>query len=859
MKKRVYEVAKELNITSKELMAKLDKLNIKYTSHMSTLEDDKIELLMKDKDEIVKKKKSSFKWVIGTPAASTAKKKKSPVVKKIVKTQNTDESNEKEVEKQEIKKESTNINDVNKKEDIVKKTEIKEIKKEEVKKQKSNIETKKEEASSKKITNKSNKINNSSEKKSNKKEVFKKSNNNFNKSNNIDKKSKKPDKDSRNKKFDKSKDSIEPINDAIKSRSKKKANKKKEKNNQKYEKNKSMELLKDKFSKKVKTKKKKKDEKSADISEFYDEENRLLLPEEIMVSKFAMMIDKKPAEVIMKLMANNIMANMNQNIDFETAELIALEYDIECKLLVATEEADKLSEKYLEQSSEDKLKERPPVVTVMGHVDHGKTSLLDAIRKTSVTDREQGGITQHIGASEATINNKRIVFLDTPGHEAFTTLRSRGAQVTDISILVVSADDGVMPQTIEAIDHSKAAGVPIIVAINKIDKPNANPTQVKSELAEHGVIIEEFGGDTICVEVSAKQGINIDSLLEMIILQADVMELKADYDRDANGTIIDAKIDRGRGTVATLLIQNGELKVGDSIVCGNTFGHVRAMYNHLGKRVKKAGPSTGVEITGINDIPSAGDKFFVVEDDKTARKIADKKALTLRNRKLKDTPAHVTLEDIFEKIQEGQLKELKILLKADVQGSIEALNSSLIKLSNDEVNVKIIHSAIGAISESDVLLASASDAVIIGFNVRPANNVKQIADREKVEIKLYRIIYEAINDVSDALKGMLDPEFKEEIIGSAEVRQLIKVPNVGVIAGCYVVSGKIQRSSQIRLIRDNIVIHEGKISSLKRFKDDVKEVATNYECGIGFENYNDLKENDIIEAFNMVEINKDGK
>ncbi len=632
-----------------------------------------------------------------------------------------------------------------------------------------------------------------------------------------------------------------------------KKNKKKKNIRPEYNKNASLE---DKFSKKQKGKKRRKEVKAVDNSQYYNAEGLLMVPELVTVGRFADMLGESAADVIMSLMAAGIMANLNQEIPFETVELIALEYEIECQLLIPVDEAEVIVEKYFEIAEDEERIVRPPVVTVMGHVDHGKTSLLDAIRETAVTVKEAGGITQHIGASEAVINGQRIVFLDTPGHEAFTTLRARGAQVTDIAVLVVAADDGVMPQTIEAIDHAKAAGVPIIVAINKIDKPGNNPDQVKKELSEHGILVEDWGGDVISVEVSALKNINIESLLEMIVLQSEVLELRANPEKTALGTIIDAKVDKGRGIVATLLVQDGTLEIGDSIVCGSAYGRVRAMYNHVGKRIKTAGPSTGVEITGLSEIPVAGDRFFVAEDDRVARKIAEKKSVSERSTSLKDTPQHVTLEDIFERIQAGKVKEIKIVLKADVQGSLEALKTSLLNVSTEEVTVNVIHSSVGTITESDVLLASASDAIIIGFNVRPSLIVEGLAIREGVELKTYRIIYEAINDVADALIGMLDPEFKEEVLGTIEVRQLIKVPNFGTIAGGYVMSGKITRSAEFRLIREGIVVHEGKISSLRRFKDDVKEVAKGYECGIGFENYNDMKENDIIEAFHMVEIKR---
>jgi translation initiation factor IF-2 len=481
--------------------------------------------------------------------------------------------------------------------------------------------------------------------------------------------------------------------------------------------------------------------------------------------------------------------------------------------------------------------------------------LLDAIRNTSVTTGEAGGITQHIGASEIFLKGEKIIFLDTPGHEAFTTLRARGAKVTDIAILVVAADDGVMPQTIEAIDHAKAAGVPIIVAINKIDKPNANPDKVKQELADRGVLIEAWGGDVIAVEVSAIKGMGIDTLLEMVLLVAEMLDLKANPKRPALGTILEAKVEKGRGPIATALIENGTLHIGDPIAAGTTFGRVRAMYNSHGKKIKVAGPASSVEITGLNDIPTAGDKFYATEEERQARAMAEKRYTELRVATLKKPP-HISLEDLFDQIKQGQIKDLNIIVKADAHGSVEALKTSLSKLENEEVRVSVIHANVGTITESDILLASASNAIVIGFNVRPNAVVTSIADREGVEIKTYRIIYEAIQDVEAALKGMLSPIFKEVVLGSISVRATFKVPNAGTIAGAYVTSGKVTRSSQIRLIRDGIVIHEGKLSSLKRFKDDVKEVAQGYECGVGIENYNDLKEGDEIEAFIIEEVKR---
>ena len=491
----------------------------------------------------------------------------------------------------------------------------------------------------------------------------------------------------------------------------------------------------------------------------------------------------------------------------------------------------------------------------MGHVDHGKTTLLDSIRKTKVTEGEAGGITQHIGAYQVTVNDKKITFLDTPGHAAFTTMRARGAQITDITILVVAADDGVMPQTIEAINHAKAAEVPIIVAVNKMDKPGANPDRVMQELTEHGLVPEDWGGDTIFVQMSAKKGEGIDTLLEMILLVGEVEEYKANPNRRANGTVIEAQLDKGRGPVATLLVQNGTLRVGDPIVVGPTFGRVRAMVNDLGRRVKEAGPSTPVEITGLNEVPQAGDLFIVFEDEKTARHVGETRAsrqlASQRNEKTR-----VTLDNLFEQMKQGEMKELNIILKADVQGSAEALGASLQKIEVEGARVKIIHSGAGAITESDIILATASNAIVIGFNVRPDANAKRAAESENVDVRLHRIIYKAIEEIEAAMKGMLDPEFEEKIIGQAEVRTTFKVSKIGTIAGSYVTEGKITRDSGIRLIREGVVVFEGEIDTLKRFKDDVKEVATNYECGITIKNFNDLKEGDIIEAYVMEEIER---
>ena len=571
----------------------------------------------------------------------------------------------------------------------------------------------------------------------------------------------------------------------------------------------------------------------------------------ITVKELAEKLKKTSADVIKKLLSYGVMATVNHEIDYDTAATIAEEYGIKIEKEVVVKAEDILFDD--SPDIEANLKPRPPIVVVMGHVDHGKTSLLDAIRESHVIDTEAGGITQHIGASTVNINGKDITFLDTPGHEAFTSMRARGAQVTDIAILVVAADDGIMPQTIEAINHAKAAGVSIIVAINKIDKEGANPDRIKQDLMNYGVVPEEWGGDAICVPVSAKKRINIDELLETVTLVADVLELKADPNRQAKGTIIEAKLDKGKGPIATLLVQRGTVNVGDTVVAGNVVGHIRAITDSRGRRIKKAGPSVPVEITGLPEVPESGDIFYVVQDEKLAKQLVEKRKLKRREDTLRAT-SRVTLDDLFDKISAGEVKDLNIIVKADVQGSVEAVKQSLEKLSNDEVRVKVIHGAVGAITESDVMLSQVSNAIIIGFNVRPEATAKATAEREGVDIRLYSIIYNAIEDISAAMKGMLAPKFKEVIDGHAEIRQIFKIPSVGSIAGSYVTDGKISRNSDIRLIRDGIVVFEGKISSLKREKDDAKEVNEGYECGIGLEKYNDIKLGDVIEAYSQEEI-----
>jgi len=584
-------------------------------------------------------------------------------------------------------------------------------------------------------------------------------------------------------------------------------------------------------------------------------ERVIQLKSKVTVKELAEIMDKNVSEIITKLIGLGIMATINQELDYDTAQIIASEFGVEVEPLEDVTMEDVIDDIEIEPDRPEDLKPRSPVVTVMGHVDHGKTSLLDAIRKTKVTTREAGGITQHIGASEVKVNDKKIVLLDTPGHEAFTSMRARGAKVTDIAILVVAADDGVMPQTIEAINHAKAAEVPIIVAVNKMDKPSANPDRVKQELADHGLLIEEWGGDVISVPVSALNGENIDTLLEMILLVAEMEEFKANPNRKAIGTVIEAQLDVGKGSIATVLVQNGTLKIGDSVVIGTAYGRIRAMMNDKGKRVKIAGPSTAVEITGLSEVPEAGDQMFAVEDDRVAKAIVEKRINKIKEEQLKESQK-ISLDALFSQMEQGQIKDLNLIVKADVQGSVEAVKQSLVKLSNDEVVIHPIHGGVGAITETDVMLAAASNAIIIGFNVRPTSTATSLAKKENVDIRSYRVIYKAIEDIEAAMKGMLDPEFKEEDLGKAEVRATFKVPGAGTIGGCYVIEGKILRNAKVRLVRDGIIIHEGTIDSLKRFKDDAREVATGYECGIGLSQFNDLKEGDIIEAYQMKEIER---
>ena len=577
------------------------------------------------------------------------------------------------------------------------------------------------------------------------------------------------------------------------------------------------------------------------------------IPESITVKDFAAEMKKTTAEVIKKLLGYGIMATINQEIDFDTAYLIAQEFGITAKKKEVVTDEDILFDE--SEDKEEELVTRPPVIVVMGHVDHGKTSLLDTIRKTNVIEGEAGGITQAIGAYKVKVNGREITFLDTPGHEAFTAMRARGAQITDIAILVVAANDGVMPQTIEAINHAKSAGIPIIVAINKIDLPDANPDRVKQELMAYDLVPEEWGGDTIFVPISAKNGTNIDQLLEMVLLEADMLELKANPHKQAKGAVIEAKLDKARGAIATVLVQRGTLDVGDTIVVGSSIGRIRAMKDDKGKSVKSAGPSTPVEIMGLTEVPEAGDTFYEVKNEKVAKHLIERRKRQARENAINQA-TKVTLDNLFSQMEEGKLKVLNLIVKADVQGSVEAVKQSLEKLENEEVKVKVIHSAVGAVNQSDVTLAKVSNAIIIAFNVRPDNVAKEEAKKDEVEIKQYSVIYQAIEDVENAMKGMLEPKYEEKVIGNAEVRQTFRISNVGTIAGAYVLSGKVERNAGVRVIRDNVVIHDGHLATLKRFKDDVKEVGKGFECGIQIENYNDVKEGDIIEVYVMEEIKR---
>ena len=853
-KVRVHELAKGLNLQSKELINIINGLGVEVKSHMSILEGKDLEIVIGHFRKIeAEKNKKNEKKVVKTENKSD--EKKNNVSKERKDNFNKDNKNSKEG----YKKDNKSFNKDNKGH-----------------KEGYNKDNKQNFSKDNKIFNKDKKGNYSKDNRNfgkDKKEGFNKDKKqNFNKDNKHFNKDKKEgfNKDNRNfgkdkkdfgKKFDDRKrefldDVVEVVDPAIEKRDARKTHlqgqeknkKNKSLNEHKMREDRNPNLILKPAKKKNKANHKTKSNSDLEFENKIENVGEIKIPESITVKDFSESLGINSSQVISKLIALGIMAGLNQEIDFDCASLIAEEFGK--TVILETPEITKENE-ILSLDYEDKKEDlvtRPPVVTVMGHVDHGKTSLLDYIRKSRVTSQEAGGITQHIGAYTVNINNSKIVFLDTPGHEAFTAMRSRGAKVTDISILVVAADDGVMPQTIEAINHSKDAGVPIIVAINKIDKEGANPEKVKTELADNGLLPEDWGGDVITIPVSAKTGEGIDELLEMVLMVAEVEELKANPNRMAIGTVIEAQLDKGRGPVATILVQKGTLNSGDIVISGTSTGRIRAMFDDKGKKIKKATPSMPAVILGLSEVPEAGSFIYAVKDEKTARGYAQR-ILNVQKENMIASGNKVSLDDLFDKIQDGNLKEIKIIIKTDVRGTVDAVKNSLEKLSNEEVKVNIIHGAVGGINESDVMLAAASNAIIIGFNVRPSQGAIDLSRHENVDIRTYRVIYDAIEDIKLAVKGMLAPTFVEEVIGRAEVRATFKVPGIGTVAGVYVLNGKVTRNAKVRLLRDGIILHEGEISSLKRFKDDAKELLTGYEGGLGIANYNDLKETDIIEAY----------
>ena len=853
-KVRVHELAKGLNLQSKELINIISSLGVEVKSHMSILEGKDLEIVIGHfrKIEAEKNKKDEKNSV---KSENKSDEKKSTVNKDKKDSLSKDNRSSKDG----YNKDNKSFNKDNKGH-----------------KEGYNKDNKQNFSKDNKIFNKDKKGNYSKDNRNfgkDKKEGFNKDKKqNFNKDNKPFNKDKKEgfNKDNRNfgkdkkdfgRKFDDRKrefldDVVEVVDPAIEKRDARKTHlqgqeknkKNKSLNEHKMREDRNPNLILKPAKKKNKANHKTKSNSDLEFENKIENVGEIKIPESITVKDFSESLGINSSQVISKLIALGIMAGLNQEIDFDCASLIAEEFGktVILETPEITEENEILSLDY-EDKKED-LVTRPPVVTVMGHVDHGKTSLLDYIRKSKVTSQEAGGITQHIGAYTVNINNSKIVFLDTPGHEAFTAMRSRGAKVTDISILVVAADDGVMPQTIEAINHSKDAGVPIIVAINKIDKEGANPERVKTELADNGLLPEDWGGDVITIPVSAKTGEGIDELLEMVLMVAEVEELKANPNRMAIGTVIEAQLDKGRGPVATILVQKGTLNSGDIVISGTSTGRIRAMFDDKGKKIKKATPSTPAVILGLSEVPEAGSFIYAVKDEKTARGYAQR-ILNVQKENMIASGNKVSLDDLFDKIQDGNLKEIKIIIKTDVRGTVDAVKNSLEKLSNEEVKVNIIHGAVGGINESDVMLAAASNAIIIGFNVRPSQGAIDLSRHENVDIRTYRVIYDAIEDIKLAVKGMLAPTFVEEVIGRAEVRATFKVPGIGTVAGVYVLNGKVTRNAKVRLLRDGIILHEGEISSLKRFKDDAKELLTGYEGGLGIANYNDLKETDIIEAY----------
>ncbi len=872
---RIYEVAKELGISSQELREKLAEDGHHFNNNFNAVKPDLLAFIRENyakagEEKPAKDKVRDSKKGIKVEETTSDLKPKQFVVRRVPKSKKEEELAKEKAAEEKRKQQEKELAEQKKQEEKEKQEKLAKEKAEELKKQKEVEKARKAEEARKreelKRTEERKKTDDLAKKKREAEEEARKKleleelENKKKKAGKSQKESSSSEnEDHKKKKHKKKKDTVEEEFDPKMKKKVKKGKKGKKANRNIIDESMRSELEKTdlNFGKKsVKKKKKRMKKTEEEILENQIEEiveaGKVKVKNRMTVSDFANIIDVKVNDIILKLMNLGIMASINQYVDFDVMQIIAEEFDIEVEL--EEEKVDTAIMDYDFEDEEEDLQYRAPVVTVMGHVDHGKTSLLDAIRSTSVIEKEAGGITQHIGASEVKINGKKMVFLDTPGHEAFTSLRARGVQLTDIAILVVAADDGVMPQTIEAIDHARAADVPIIVAINKIDKPDANPDRVIKELSEHGVILEDWGGDVVGVQVSAKKNENIDSLLEMVILVSEMMDLKANPDRNALGTVIEANLEKGRGSVATVLVQNGTLRVSDAFVCGTTYGRIRAMYNDKGKKVKSAGPSTAVEIIGMSEVPMAGDRFFAVNSDKEARKIAEQRELDRKQEELEKSGQKVSLEDLFTQIQAGKLKTLNLIVKADVHGSIEAIKQSLAKLKSDEVKINIQHANIGTITESDIMLATASNTIILGFNVRPSAAVIEMAKKENVEIKTYRVIYELIQDVEAALTGMLAPKYEERQLGEVQVRTTFKVPDVGTIAGAYVGSGKVLRNSDVRLIRDGVILYEGKLSSLKRFKDDAKEVAAGYECGIGIEGFNDIKEGDVIEAYEIIEI-----
>ena len=946
---KIYEIAKKLNLTSKEVLDVAQKLNIDVKSHLSGVEEDdakKIEEhLSGNKPKKQEKQAKQEKGATNKGKAESKKEEKAPVIirREVIISEEDEQAKKKEIEKKQAKKNNVGFverkqnKDYNivyrnkqskpmtvselfglnkeepKKEEVKEEKETpKEVKKEEIKEEVKPVEEKKAVKDVKANNNENKKVKENRENRDNRQNRNNNQNGNYRRNNNRNDKSFNNNGNNRynnnrnnngNNRFGKRPLDAKGIEKNIKNIMANETSEKeqvreynrgidKQKNNNRFDDNKKKNKSRRNNSNrsdfdegKLKSLKQTSrlsnmfDDQDGGMLDYYDlttergrrgkkrknqnneERNKqkifklteIEIPESITVKDFAAEMKKTTAEVIKKLLGYGIMATINQEIDFDTAYLIAQEFGITAKKKEVVTDEDILFDD--SEDKEEDLVTRPPVIVVMGHVDHGKTSLLDTIRKTNVIEGEAGGITQAIGAYKVKVNDREITFLDTPGHEAFTAMRARGAQITDIAILVVAANDGVMPQTIEAINHAKSAGIPIIVAINKIDLPDANVDKVKQELMAYDLVPEEWGGDTIFVPISAKKGTNIDQLLEMVLLEADMLELKANPHKQAKGAVIEAKLDKSRGAIATVLVQRGTLDVGDTIVVGSSIGRIRAMKDDKGRSVKSAGPSTPVEIMGLTEVPEAGDTFYEVKNEKVAKHLIERRKRQAREKAINQV-SKVTLDNLFSQMEEGKLKVLNLIVKADVQGSVEAVKQSLEKLENEEVKVKVIHAAVGAVNQSDVTLAKVSNAIIIAFNVRPDNVAKEEAKKDEVEIKQYSVIYQAIEDVENAMKGMLEPKYEEKIIGNAEVRQTFRISNVGTIAGCYVLSGKVERNAGVRVIRDNVVIHDGKLATLKRFKDDVKEVGKGFECGMQIENYNDVKEGDQIEVYVMEEIKR---